>query len=191
MSGIIYCQSNTNSNLNFENAAQWFNSGKWENGMSLKAYKGIDIVEFDKQYHKNELYWKKAFEFLKNTNLDTLSPGKYKLMGDTVFVSVTNNATKSFEETQYEAHKKYIDLQYVYQGKEKMGMAALTNATVKVEFSDKKDIGYYNIPEKDCKYYIAQPDTFMLFFPSQAHRPNIKIEGCDKDKKLVVKIMAN
>jgi biofilm protein TabA len=174
-----------------EKADQWCNSRIWANGLQLQVFKGVNSIEFATQYNKNKSYWEKAFAYLNNLKLDTISAGKYYLMGDTVYVSVSDNKPKQFNETKWEAHKKYIDIQYVAKGKEKMGIGPFSKVTEIEVYSEKKDVGFYSLPEADCKYYIAQPDTFLIFFPADAHRPNIKIEGCDADKKVVIKIKAD
>jgi YhcH/YjgK/YiaL family protein len=174
-----------------EKAAKWVKTREWANGLKLKAYDSIDVKEFAKQYHKNKKYWDKAFEYLKNTNLDTLSPGRYDIDGNNVYVSVTQNKTKAFEDTKWEDHHRYIDIQYVIKGKEKMGVAPVSKATILDAYNDKKDNAFYQVSEKDSKYYVAQPGTFYVFFPQETHRPNIKVTGCDEDKKIVIKVKAD
>jgi YhcH/YjgK/YiaL family protein len=73
----------------------------------------------------------------------------------------------------------------VVKGKEKIGVAAVSSATVIKPYDDAKDIANYTA---DGKFYIATPDEFFLFFPSDAHRPSIKVNGYDTVKKLVIKI---
>jgi YhcH/YjgK/YiaL family protein len=178
----------TNNTWTKGNATQWCNSRAWASTMKLQVYKDVNTIDFANQYHKNKTAWDKAFAYLSNHKLDTISAGKYYLMGDTVFVTVSDNKPKTFEETKWEAHKKYIDIQYVAKGKEKMGVASFSKATEIEPYNDKKDVGFYSMPESECKYYVAQPDTFLIFFPSEAHRPNIRIDGIDADKKIVIKI---
>ena len=172
-----------------ERASQWFSKGQWLNGLNLKAYEAIDQVEFAIQYHKNKKLWDKAFTYLKQTNLDSIAPGKYLIAGDSVYASVTAGPTKDFENTKWEAHKKYIDIQYVIKGNEKMGKAPVSLAKVITPYDETKDVAFYDVSQG--KFYEALPGTFLIFFPKETHRPGIKMEGCDKDKKVVIKIMAN
>jgi biofilm protein TabA len=174
-----------------EKAIQWFNTGEWKNGLSLNVYEYIDLQEFAKQYHNNKTLWDKAFAYLKNTNLDTIAPGKYTLVGDDLYVSITEGFSKPFEETKWEAHKKYIDIQHVIKGKEKMGVAPFSKTSVLEVFNDTKDVGFYTVPEGDGKYYEATPRNFLIFFPCEAHRPSIRIEGNDIVKKIVIKVKAD
>jgi YhcH/YjgK/YiaL family protein len=181
-------QTTENSTFTKQSADNRVTAGTWANGLKLKVHKSVNAIEFAEQYSKNKASWEKAFDFLKNTDLDTLKPGKYVLDGENVFVSVAEGPIKLLENAKWEAHHKYIDLQYVIKGQEKMGIAPISTAKPIGEFDDKKDVGFYTSLAKTEKYYVAKPGTFFLFFPSDAHRPSIKIKGFNTDKKLVVKI---
>ena len=181
-------QTTGNTTFTKQSADKWVKAGTWANGLKLKPHKSVNSIEFAEQYSKNKMAWDKAFEFMKNTDLDTLKPGKYELDGENVFISVTEGPTKLIENAKWEAHHKYLDIQYVIKGKEKMGIAPISTAKPIAEFDDKKDVGFYTSSAETEKYYVAKPGTFFIFFPSDAHRPSIKVKGCDTDKKLVVKI---
>jgi len=174
-----------------EQAIKWLNSKEWANGLSLKVYDSVNVQEFAKQYNTNKSYWDKAFAYLKNTNLDTVSIGKYFLDGDNVIATVSENKPKDFADTKWEAHKKYIDIQYIIRGKEKMGVAQVSKGTVVDQYNETKDVGFYSVADADSKFYLAEPGVFLIFFTSEAHRPNIKVDGCDSDKKIVIKVKAN
>jgi YhcH/YjgK/YiaL family protein len=98
---------------------------------------------------------------------------------------VTEGPTKDFDKSAWESHRNYIDLHYVIKGKEKIGAASVATATVTNPYDASKDIANYNT---EGKFYVAEPGEFFLFFPSDAHRPGIKTDGSDSDKKLVIKI---
>jgi YhcH/YjgK/YiaL family protein len=176
---------------NEKKANSWLKSGDWKNGLTTDVHPSVNATEFAYQYHKNKALWDKAFEFLKNTRLDTLAPGKHIIDGDNLFVSIAEGPVKNFEETKWEAHKKYIDIQYVIYGKETMGVISIDKVTATDSFDEAKDLGFFTAPEQQANYYEANPKAFLIFFPSDAHRPGIKIAGTDVDKKLVVKIIAD
>lgn len=182
----IQCYAQTSDEWTKEKAEKWFANATWKDSLKLNAHESTDKVEFAKQYHKNKALWDKAFAYLRDTNLDTLSPGKYPIDGTNLFASVTETPTKDFEKTKCESHAKYIDLQYVIKGKEKMGVGKLSDANITTPLDPAKDNAFYDCPK--LTFYEATPGTFFLFFPSDAHRPSIKIEGCDSDKKIVIKI---
>lgn len=163
----------------------WYKHKEWLNGFTVKPNKTINSVEFAKQYHANKSYWDKAFLFLKNNDLKNISKGKYTIDGDNVYALVTQNPSKDFDSTQWESHKKYIDIQYVIEGKEMIGMHPAANSTVIKKFDAAKDVINYIT---EGKLYVATPSTFFIFFPADAHRPNITLGGNKVVKKVVIKV---
>jgi YhcH/YjgK/YiaL family protein len=184
-SAIALSQQITDTVWTAKNAKKWVKSRAWSNGNTLKAHPSVNKIEFANQYHANKTYWEEAFKFIRDKNLNDLAPGKYVIDGDSVYALVTDGPSKDFEQSKWESHRNYIDLQYVIRGKEKIGVAPMSSATVTSPYDAIKDLANY---DTDGKFYIAAPGTFFLFFPADAHRPGIKVKGYDTDKKLVIKI---
>jgi len=178
-------QTNEAETWSKNKAKKWFKKKEWLSGLQLKAHKSTDVQEFARQYHLNKKYWDEAFAFLKNQDLDKIAKGKYPIDGDNVFASVTTDSTKDFDKTNWESHRKYIDLQYVINGEEKMGVCPVSKATVTKPYDEKRDAANYSAAGK---IYSATPRTFFMFFPSDAHRPNITPGGNKIDKKIVIKV---
>lgn len=166
-------------------ARQWFKKKEWSGGWNIKPHKTTDYQEFYRQYSANREAWDKAFAFLKNTDLKTLAAGKHPIDGELVFASVTANPSKDFDSTSWESHQKYIDLQYVIDGEELIGIHPASKATVTKAYDARKDVMNYSV---EGKTFSATPDTFFLFFPSDAHRPNITPGGNKVVKKIVIKV---
>jgi biofilm protein TabA len=166
-------------------AAQWMKAGEWKNGLQVKPHASINSQEFAEQYNRNKEIWDKAFTFLNRKDLDTLSPGNYPLDGKKVYAIVSTYDSKDMDKTKWESHRKYIDLQYVISGKEKIGVAPVSQAKVTEAYDEAKDIAHY---ESTGKYYVAEPGTFFLFFPQETHRPGIKVDASVPVRKLVIKI---
>jgi biofilm protein TabA len=160
-------------------------SNEWKNGLNLKPHPSINKVVFAVQYHKNKAGWNKAFAFLRDSDLTKMKPGKYVIDGDNVYATITEGPEKTFDQSAWESHRKYTDLQYVIAGKEKIGVAPVETATVIKPYNDKTDGANYTA---DGQFYIAEPGTFFLFFPGDAHRPNIKVDGYEVVRKIVIKI---
>ncbi|MDB5117725.1 MAG: hypothetical protein JWQ79_3217 [Mucilaginibacter sp.] len=179
--------SQSSGNWTEKSATEWVKKGEWRNGFKLKFYDGMDNVEFAKQYHANKALWDKAFAYMRDTKLDALAPGKYLIDGDNVFATVTDAATKEFDKTAWESHRKYIDLHLMIRGKEKIGVMNPATAKVTEPYDETKDVAHYD-PATKATFYIADPETLMVFFPQNAHRPVIHVDGYDTVKKLVIKI---
>jgi YhcH/YjgK/YiaL family protein len=154
-------------------------------GLPMKPHASVNAATFARQYAAYPSLWKKAFEFLGKQNLAELAPGKYQLAGDSVVASITYGPEKDFDSTKWEAHRKYIDLQYIIIGQEKMGVAPLASTTEVMPYNDTKDVANYSA---EGNFHIANPSVFFLFFPQDVHRPNIRVaEG--NVRKLVIKIL--
>ncbi|MBS1529563.1 MAG: YhcH/YjgK/YiaL family protein [Bacteroidetes bacterium] len=166
-------------------ARKWVKSREWANGSKIRLSPSADELEFARQYHANKAWWDKAFVFLNDPKLDTLKAGRYALDGDNVFAIITDGPTKPIDSVRWESHGNYIDLQYVILGRERIGRARVSAATVTRPYDASRDAANYSV---DGKYYLASPGEFFLFFPSDAHRPGIKAEGYSTDRKLVIKI---
>ena len=183
LTATVFAQDTTA--WNEKSAAKFAHSKEWKNGLKLKVHSSVNNIVFAEQYHKNKAVWDKAFAFLRDSDLLKLKPGKYVIDGDNAYATITEAPSKTFEQSAWESHRKYIDLQYVIKGKEKIGVAPVTTATVIKPYDETKDIANYTA---EGTFYIAEPGTFFLFFPGDAHRPNIKVDGYDVVKKLVIKI---
>jgi YhcH/YjgK/YiaL family protein len=177
--------ANAQQKFNAKTAHQWVKNGTWKNGLRLNLYSSCNEVEFANQYNSNKTAWDKAIDFLRDRNLDLIAVGKYPIDGDNVFAVVTEAPSKEFDDTKWEAHKRYIDLQYVIKGKEKIGLGPADSTLVTTPYDPVKDVANYDVAGN---YFIATPKVFFLFFPGDAHRPSIKVNGYDVVKKLVIKI---
>jgi biofilm protein TabA len=166
-------------------SSKWFQKQPISNGLKPQVSYLTDQKEFAKQYQANKATWDKSFEFMKNNDLEKMAPGKYPIDGENAFASITEIIDNPLEKTGWESHKKYIDLQYIISGSEKIGVAPSATATVINPYNAQKDGAAYKID--NGIYDIATPKFFYLFFPENAHRPNIKVNE-EKVKKLVIKI---
>lgn len=166
---------------------KWFKHKEWLNGLQLTPHKTVNVNEFARQYQLNKSYWDKAFTFLKEHDLKTLATGRYTIDGDNVYAMVTGDPSKDFDKTNWESHRKYIDVQSVIIGEEKIGIYPVSKASNTKEYDDTKDVANYSA---DGKLYSATPGTFFIFFPTDAHRPNITPGGNLVVKKIVIKVRA-
>lgn len=168
-------------------AVKWFNSKQWLGKLKLKPHKTINVLEFYIQYHANKANWDRAFAFLEEHRQGKVEKGKYTLVGDDVFATVTENPSKNVDSTQWESHRKYIDIQSVLEGKELIGVNPVAKAVITNPYNEQKDVANYSVKGK---LYPATPGIFFIFFPGDAHRPSITPGGNKLVKKVVIKVRA-
>lgn len=168
-------------------AQGWVNHGSWRKGLPEKPHSSINAVEFFTQYHQHQVWWDRAFAFMKRKDLATLPVGKYPIDGDHVFATISDYAPKDTSEIKWEAHRNYADIQFLIKGKEQIGLASAASLKEIVPYNTEKDAANYSGPGK---YYVARPGTFFIFFPGQAHRPNLKTDDTDTAmvRKVVIKM---
>ncbi len=185
--GSLACaQTRSKTSQTRSQAEKWFQQKVWLHGLALQPHKSIDALEFARQYHLHQSLWDSAFAFFAHNDLQTLPKGKYPILGDSVYASITEDPTKDYENTQWESHRRYADIQYVIRGEEKIGECPLSKAVVTQAYDAKNDIARYNATGKQ---YLARPGTFFIFFPADVHRPNITTGVQKVDKKLVIKVL--
>ena len=131
--------------------------------------------------------FKEVNDFIMSNDLEKTPPGRYTLKGD-IYYMVQNYETKPESEGFFEAHRKFIDLQYVVSGKERHNYAHLSNLKVREQYNAEKDMASYDGDGTSCSL-ILNKGFFAVYFPEDAHMPNLRI-GKDPEKmiKVVFKI---
>lgn len=127
----------------------------------------------------------KAFDYLKNNDFSQMELGKYEIDGEDIFALVNEYNTKDESEGKLEAHKKYIDVQFVAKGKELMGYAPLENQKVIDEYNEQYDIIFFSGEKSFVK---VDEGMFAIFFPEDIHMPGIKVNEGSQVKKVVIKV---
>ena len=126
----------------------------------------------------------KAFEYLQT--LDAGCPnGRYELDGDKVFALVQSYQSKPRAEGKWEAHCKYIDVQYIASGAERIGWTHVSRLTLTEPYDETKDIAFY----KGTGDFVTVPaGSFAILFPEDAHMPGIAVDTPSPVTKVVVKV---
>ena len=93
--------------------------------------------------------------------------------------------TKSPEGKLCEAHKNFLDIQYVVEGEEVVGWAPLETLTLDGEFNTAKDKGMY---AGDCDFMDIRAGYCYVVFPEDGHMPGSHLTEAKQYKKLVIKL---
>lgn len=120
----------------------------------------------------------KAEDFVKGTSVI----GQY--LGHDIVVKSEEPALMPREKASLEAHRLYIDIQVPLKGTEIMGwapVAALKHP--RGEYNAEKDVIFYG-DAADSLLHVKVGE-FAIFFPEDAHAPNI---GLGNHRKLCIKV---
>ena len=134
--------------------------------------------------HKN---FEKAFDFIKKAVSENLAVGKYELDGRELFASVQEYDSKTDEQAKNEAHKNYIDIQYVVSGTEIIESVEIEKATPNTEYNAEKDVMFYDKSE-DAVTLILTEGEYAILYPQDVHRPGLCVGTPAPVKKIVVKV---
>jgi YhcH/YjgK/YiaL family protein len=126
-----------------------------------------------------------AFEYLKTTDFEKVEKGKYEI-GDDIFAIVNEYDTVDTADELMESHKKYIDVQYIVKGAELVGHDFLQEKVPSKAYDETADFMLF--AETPVFFSRLDQGNFAIFFPSDLHMPNIKIDKPILVKKVVVKI---
>ena len=139
------------------------------------------------QYYAMNEKFKTAFEFLTNTDLINLEDGSYEIQGREIYVNIQSLKTKPVEDKKWEVHRKYIDIQHVIKGEEKMGYGILEDfKEVEIPYDSEKDVEFLN--GKQFNFVDVKEGDFVIFYPNDVHAPMLACNEPLEIKKVIVKI---
>ena len=132
--------------------------------------------------------FKKAFDWISSTDFSSLTLGKHEIAGADLFSNVQEYETRPVSESFFEAHRKFIDIQFLIEGSEKIGWASANHLS---------EIEAYDSESDFHKLSGAAEETVMLgekiaciLFPEDAHMPCLNAAEGKKAKvrKICMKV---
>jgi len=130
--------------------------------------------------------FEKVFEFIEKFLELNLPDGQYELDGKNVYAMVQSYDTVPEYEKQWEAHKKYIDIQYVVSGTESIYWSNIDKLHQSTIYDMEKDIYFLN-GEEGTQVKVEQ-GCFVILMPEDAHKPGCLYKTAGGVKKIVVKV---
>ncbi len=129
----------------------------------------------------------KAIEYLKNTNFNNIPDGKINIDNE-IWANLQTYYTK--EDALFEAHRKYIDIQFMLAGQEKISVCDYKNCTTEIAYDEDKDIEFLTANSWDD--IEMKTGDFLILYPENAHKPSISINNeVHHVRKLVIKVPVN
>ena len=174
---------NKHDQRNNRKITHWFHHRKWAKGLTLTPHASTNITLFHEQYLSNQEAWDSAFSFLKNQPLFELAAGKYPILGDRVFATISEAPAREKDSAIWESHRQYIDIHYVIRGSDQIGITDSTKAEIIKSYT--VDATHYTAKGE---FYKSESAIFFILFPIDLHKPNIKLYDNEIVRKLVIKV---
>ncbi len=147
----------------------------------LKAYAGVHPRFAD------------AIDFLNELLASNPSTGHHYKEGaeKEIFANVISTNTRTMDKGCMEVHQKYVDIQVIVNGQEKMFVPGLESSALKSAYDANGDCALYEMPNPDtCSCATLQSGEFAIFLPNEQHCPSMAINEESKPvQKIVVKVL--
>jgi len=131
-----------------------------------------------------------ALTYLAETDLLNQPLGRYDLDGDEVYAMVQQYETKTDLPVIWESHRKYIDVQYVAKGRERLGYMPLSSQPqVTKPYDESIDAALYE-STGDLVQFAA--GSFSILWPGDVHAPGRAwADSSEEVLKVVVKVLVD
>ncbi len=117
-----------------------------------------------------------------------IAAGRY-VIDENTYVNIDVYNSKDFNNCKLEAHKKYIDIQMLITGNERLDYINTDGLKVSEEYDENRDIMFFETPDIPLNSVQLTPYNFALIYPHEAHMPQINYNNKTHSvKKAVVKI---
>lgn len=126
-----------------------------------------------------------ALAYLRSRPIAGLAPGRYDIEGDDLFLLIQTYDTRPMEQGFWEAHRRYLDIQYMIAGAERMGCAHADALRVTEDHLEEKD---YRVLEGEGNFLTVKEGEFVIFYPHDAHMPCMAVDAPEPVKKAVFKV---
>ncbi|MBM3264716.1 MAG: YhcH/YjgK/YiaL family protein [candidate division Zixibacteria bacterium] len=144
----------------------------------------FDRLEHATRYEKLGERLAAAFRYLAENDFAQIAPGRYELDGENLYAMVQQYDTKPKAKGVWEAHRRYIDVQYVAEGVEHMGYAPLSTLRAGEYHND----GDYVLLEGQGQFVVMTAGTVVVLAPQDAHMPGMAVDTPQPVRKVVVKV---
>ena len=130
----------------------------------------------------------KAIDFLRQAHPQELSDGRVEIDGDKVYALVQSYETVATDEPKFEAHRKYLDVQYPASGDKVIGWAFIDRLIVNVPYDEAKDVCLGSVSTHDMTPVRLSSGHLAVLYPTDAHAPKLAVGAPAPVKKIVVKV---
>lgn len=143
-------------------------------------------IKIAEKYNYLNSKFKEAYKWLEETDVNSLAPGAYEILGQEVVANVQEYTTMPGETLFFETHDKFFDIQYLASGREAFGVCK-RDGLVEKEKNEDNDVIFYQEPAFSGRVILEEGDLIVVA-PEDAHKPRCMAGEPCTVKKVVVKV---
>jgi biofilm protein TabA len=145
----------------------------------------LDHLQNATTYSPLHPLFNRAFSFLKETDFTKLPEGRHEIDGDNLIAIHQSYPTKPEDQGKWEAHRKYIDIQYLLAGRERLGIAPIHTMTVAEDYNPETDLTFFT---GTGQFLPLETNHFAIFYPHDVHMPSLRLLSVSQVTKCVMKV---
>lgn len=131
---------------------------------------------------------KRGIDFLRRKNISHLPEGRVDIDEERVFAIVQRYETISTEAPKFEAHRKYIDIQYMVSGEEIIGWASIERMKITDAYDADEDVCLGTAAQEQWTPLSLKEGQLAVFWPEDGHAPRLAVNAPLRVIKIVVKV---
>lgn len=112
---------------------------------------------------------------------------KVPLDGERLFALNQIYRTKPVEQARFEGHRKYIDLQYVFEGVETIRNSSLADCRPQSDYDENNDVQFFT--SEFFTPIALKANRLCMLYPEDIHSPGLILNSSGIVKKTVVKVL--
>ncbi len=131
----------------------------------------------------------KALAYLGGRDFSAMKEGeRYEIDGSLCYATIMRYKTRPVEECVPEAHRRFMDILYMVEGEEYLGICPMSpDLVVRTPYDETKDVEFFEGLVPESIFHIAAGD-FVMLLPKDVHRPFTMVEGPAPVTKVVIKL---
>ena len=111
-----------------------------------------------------------AFAFLRRGDVGQLPSGRHDIDGERLYAIVSRDQGRGREKSLLEAHRRYIDIQFVISGEDCIGWLPISDCErVSSPYDANRDLEFFF--DRPATWLAVSPGNFAAFYPEDAHAP--------------------
>ncbi|MBD3329496.1 DUF386 family protein [Candidatus Dojkabacteria bacterium] len=132
----------------------------------------------------------RGLRFIESFDVKT-PDGRVEIDGDDIFANVATAKTHPPKARFYETHKEYIDIQYVFRGKQKvywLPLGSLGDRFSEDAYEPENELYRFNGVNEYEAEIVLGGGNFAVFYPEDAHKCLCRLGDCEEVRVCVVKV---
>lgn len=128
-----------------------------------------------------------GLEYICHSDWTNIPDGRHEI-DEHNYVIVSTYTVEPPQDRRPEAHKEYIDIQFIIEGEELIGYADHSQAGRLKEQIPERDLYFYESVANET-FLKVTAGSYAVFYPWDIHRPNCQSVAGSKVRKAVVKVL--